>query len=57
MRARNANQLWLLNAASKECSGSFHSSERMKPTASLAPCNLSIPASSHSTEIGPVYPM
>jgi uncharacterized membrane protein YbhN (UPF0104 family) len=45
---------WLLKAASKDAEGSFHSSERMNPTAWAAPCSRSMPASSHSTEMGPV---
>src|SRR5690554_2537452 len=44
---------WLLKAASKDCSGSSHNSERMKPSASCAPWSRSMPASSHSIEIGP----
>ncbi len=42
------------NAASNDCAGRSHSSERTNPTASAAPCNRSMPASSHSIEIGPV---
>ncbi len=36
---------WCENAASKDASGRFHSSDRILPTASAAPCRRSIPAS------------
>ncbi len=44
---------WLLNAASNEASGFGHSSDRTNRTASAAPCRRSMPASSHSIEMGP----
>ncbi|GAA3885609.1 hypothetical protein GCM10022381_29690 [Leifsonia kafniensis] len=45
---------WFENAASSEAVGLGNSVERMNPTASAAPCTRSIPAPSHSTEIGSV---
>lgn len=44
---------WLLNAESNAAFGSGHRAERIRPTASAAPCSRSMPASSHSTETGP----
>ena len=46
-------RLWL-NAESKRADGNFQSNERTKRTASAAPWKRSMPASSHSTEIGPL---
>ena len=54
IETRMRGQDWLLKAASNDASGCFHSRERTNPTASLAPCRRSMPASSHSIEIGPV---
>ncbi len=45
---------WFENAASNDAVGRGQMSERMNPTASAAPCRRSMPASSHSTEMGPV---
>ena len=45
---------WFENAASNDAVGRGQMSERMNPTASFAPCRRSMPASSHSTEMGPV---
>ena len=44
---------WFENAASNDAVGRGQMSERMNPTASFAPCRRSMPASSHSTEMGP----
>jgi len=43
----------LLKAASKDCAGGSKSSARRCASASGAPRSRSMPASSHSTEIGP----
>src|SRR5690606_35555523 len=53
---RQPPQFWWLKAASNDCSGNFQSSERTKSTASAAPWRRSMPASSHSIELGPSYP-
>jgi len=47
------DQPLLLNAASKAASGASKASRRTKSSASGAPTSRSIPASSHSIEIGP----
>ena len=46
-------QSLLLKAASKAASGLSNARRRTKPTASAAPSSRSMPASSHSTEMGP----
>src|SRR5665647_2417430 len=45
------------NAASNEAVGGSKASLLMNASASGAPTSRSIPASSHSTEMGPPYPM
>lgn len=45
---------WFENTESNAAAGGSHRSERMYLTASAAPCSRSIPASSHSMEMGPV---
>jgi hypothetical protein len=45
---------WWENAASNELVGRDQIFERINFTASSAPCRRSMPASSHSIEIGPV---
>ena len=51
--AHRRGQSFVEKAASKAASGLSNRRDLMKPTASSAPRRRSMPASSHSTEIGP----
>ncbi len=51
---RNGYVVPVLNAASKDAAGGSKSNRRRNSSDSGAPVSRSMPASSHSTEIGPV---